>query len=325
MEISIVIPNYNGEKIIENCLNSVLKQSFNDFEIIIIDNNSKDGSIKIIEEKYKNVNLIKNDKNLGFAPAVNQGISVSKGKYVVLLNNDTEVDGNWLENLYKTISSNDKIFSVSSKMIRYFQRDKIDDAGDEYSILGWTYKRGDGAQISKFNKNVEVFSSCGGAAIYNKNILDEIGYFDENFFAYLEDIDISFRAQIYGYKNLYCSSAIVYHMVSASSGSRHNSFKVKLAARNNLFVIFKNMPLVMKVLNFPFLLLGILIKYFFFKRKNLNKEYLDGIKEALNQRDKISKINFKSKNTINYFNIELKLISSTFKMFYYKLCEKYFK
>ncbi|MHC1685687.1 MAG: glycosyltransferase family 2 protein [Clostridiaceae bacterium] len=322
MKVSVVIPNYNGEKIIGNCINSVLKQSFTDFELIIIDNDSKDNSVKIIEEKYKDVKLIKNEKNLGFAPAVNQGISEAKGKYVALLNNDTEVDEFWLENLYKVIIKDEEIFSVSSKMIRYFERDKIDDAGDEYTILGWAYKRGDGAHISKYDKNVRIFSTCGGAALYNKEILDKIGYFDEKFFAYLEDVDLSFRAQIFGYKNVYCSDAKVFHMVSASSGSRHNSFKVKLAARNNIYLLFKNMPLGMKILNFPFLLAGTLIKYLFFKRKNLHNEYLEGIKEGFRESKKLNKISFKSINLINYIKIELKLIGNTFKMFYYKLYEK---
>lgn len=325
MEISVVIPNYNGEKILENCLNSLLKQSINTFETIIIDNNSKDSSVNLIENKYKNVRLIKNAENLGFAAAVNQGIMAAQGKYIILLNNDTEVDEYWLESLYNTIKDDNKIFSVSSKMIRYFQRDKIDDAGDEYTILGWAYKRGDGADVSKYSTNNVIFSSCGGAAIYNKDILDEIGYFDESFFAYLEDIDLSFRAQIYGYKNVFCSEAKVFHMVSASSGSRHNEFKVKLAARNNIYVIMKNMPLMMKIINLPFLLVGIFIKYIFFKKKNLHKKYLEGIKEALDNRHNIKKVRFKFENIFNYINIEFKLILNIFKMFYYKLYEKYFK
>lgn len=324
MKVSIVIPNYNGEKILENCLESVLKQSFIDYEIIIIDNYSKDNSVEIIEKKYKDIKLIKNNKNLGFAAAVNQGISASDSKYVVLLNNDTEVDEYWLEALYKTIISDNKIFSVSSKMIRYFDRDKIDDAGDEYTILGWAYKRGDGAHTNKYNKNANIFSSCGGAAIYNKDILDEIGYFDEGFFAYLEDIDLSFRAKIFGYKNIFCSEANVFHMVSASSGSRHNAFKVKLAARNNLYVIMKNMPFIMKFINLPFLLAGMFIKYIFFKKKDLHKEYLEGIKEALSKRNQVNNVKFKFKNIVNYINIEFILILNTFKMFYYKLYEKIF-
>ena len=127
-------------------------------------------------------------------------------------------------------------------MIRYSERDKIDDAGDEYTILGWAYKRGDGATVNKYNKSERVFSSCAGAAIYRRKLFEEIGYFDEAFFAYMEDVDISYRANIHGYKNIYCRDALVYHIGSATSGSKYNNFKVRLAARNNIYVILKNMP-----------------------------------------------------------------------------------
>lgn len=316
MKISVIIPNYNGEKIIDGCIESLLKQEYKEFDIIIVDNNSTDRSVEIIEEKYPSITLIKNNKNLGFAAAVNIGIKASNSDFVALLNNDTEVDKKWLGNLYSVVSKDDKIFSASSKMIRFYERDIIDDAGDQYNLLGWAYKRGDGASVDKFNKDKVVFSTCAGAGLYRRKVFEEIGYFDEAFFAYLEDIDVSFRGNIYGYKNVYVSDAIVYHMVSATSGSRHNKFKVKLASRNNIYLIRKNMPLIFTIINLPFLVLGIIVKYIFFCRKSLGKEYLEGIKEGIFIKNKIKRTKFKLKNLIYYFIIEGKLIANTFKMFF---------
>ncbi|GAA0727052.1 glycosyltransferase family 2 protein [Clostridium malenominatum] len=319
MKISIIIPNYNGEKYLKDCLDSLSKQSFTNFEIIIVDNASTDNSLNIIEENYPGIKLIKMDKNYGFSVAVNRGIKESMGDYVVLLNNDTVVFEDWLFNLVEAIERDSKIFSVSSKMIRYREKDKIDDAGDEYCLLAWAYKRGDGAFIEKYIKDCEVFSSCAGAAIYRKKIFGEIGYFDESFFAYMEDVDISYRAKIHGYRNFYSSKAKVYHIGSATTGSKYNSFKVKLAARNNIYVVYKNMPLIQLIINIPFIFLGFLIKYMFFYTKGFEKEYREGIKEAFKNLKHINKTKFYYKNLFNYVKIEAIMVVNTFKYFIYKL------
>ena len=318
-KVSIIIPNYNGLKYIKVCLESLYMQSFKSFDIIIVDNDSQDGSCKFILQNYLQVNLITLKQNYGFSKAVNEGIKASNSEYIVLLNNDTEVDKFWLENLVNCIESDEKIFSCCSKMIRYSERDKIDDAGDEYTILGWAYKLGDGASIRRYNKHQRVFSSCAGAAIYRRKVFDEIGYFDENFFAYMEDVDISYRANIYGYKNVYCSDALVYHIGSATSGSKYNSFKVKLAARNNMYVAFKNMPILQLLINLPFLFLGWLIKYLFFYKKGFSKEFLQGTKEAFHSFNNIDKVKYKNKNLKKYFKIQLMMIKSTFKYIFLKL------
>ena len=159
----------------------------------------------------------------------------------------------------------------------------------------------------------DIFSSCAGAAMYKKSVLNEIGMFDDNFFAYMEDVDLAIRSRIYGYRNFLCPQAIVYHIGSATSGSRHNDFKVKLAARNNVWVVYKNLPIPLKILNFIFLFLGFLIKYIFFLKKGFGSTYLAGIKEGLNTRSKINKVKFNSKNTKNYFKIEYRLIINTLK------------
>ena len=149
--------------------------------------------------------------------------------------------------------------------------------------------------------------------MYKKSVLDEIGLFDDNFFAYMEDVDLAIRSKINGYRNLLCPDAIVYHIGSATSGSRYNEFKVKLAARNNVWVVYKNLPIPLKIVNFIFLFFGFLIKYLFFVKKGFGSTYLAGIREGLSNRSKIKKVKFESKNIKNYFKIEYRLIINTLK------------
>ncbi|WP_297899021.1 glycosyltransferase family 2 protein [Methanobrevibacter sp.] len=331
MRISIVIPNFNGLNFLKICLNSLERKfseklRINHLYIIIIDNGSTDGSREYLNDKLKNENLknitynvLFNNINLGFSKAVNQGIKFSNSNdstYICLLNNDVEITSDFFYYLVESIEKDDKIFSVSSKMLQYNNKDLIDDAGDEYTLLGWTKKSGDGLSSKNYSKSREIFSSCAGAALYRKSILNKIGYFDENFFAYMEDVDISYRAQIYGYKNVYSPKAIVYHVGSGSSGSRYNEFKIKLAARNNIWLIYKNMPWPQIVINIGFLFIGFLIKYLFFFKKGYGKLYLKGLREGISNRKKIDKIKFKSSNLKNYMRIEFRLILNTFKLIF---------
>ena len=322
MKVSVVTPNFNGLRFLNPYFDSLANQSRFIEEIIIIDNGSADGSIEFIEEFQKSSNypidikLIKNSENLGFAPAVNQGIKLAESEYIYSVNNDVELEWNALEESIKAmdeaISKGENPFSIQSKMIQYHDKNLIDDAGDEYNLLAWTKKLGDGQPVERYNEKREIFSSCAGAALYRKSAIEEIGYFDENFFAYVEDIDLSYRALINGYKNFFNPNSIVYHYGSATSGSRYNEFKIKLAARNNVWLIYKNYPIPQKIVNFVFLFIGFLIKYLFFARKGFGNVYLSGLKEGLSTRGKIDKTPFKWSNWKNYFKIEWKLIKNTF-------------
>lgn len=328
MEISVVIPNYNGSKLLENCLNSLEKDKINFLRVIIIDNASKDNSIDVFKyysKKNENNNsnvkyhLIANSSNLGFSKAVNQGIKLAinhSSEFICLLNNDIEIDSNLFYHLIQEIEKNDKIFSVSSKMLQYNNRDLIDDAGDEYTLFGWTKKSGEGLNKSfnRYSKPREIFSSCAGAALYRTSIFNEIGFFDENFFAYMEDVDIGYRAKIFGYKNIYSPNSIVYHIGSASSGNRYNEFKIPLAARNNIWIIHKNMPWPQILLNSGFLAIGFLIKYLFFLKKGYGNLYIKGLKDGIKNRHKIEKTEFKKNNIKNYLKIQWNLILNTFKL-----------
>ncbi len=310
--ITIVIPNYNGNNYLRKCLDSIYVQKYTDYQIIIIDNASTDGDYQWLKG-YKDVIFKQLDKNYGFSRAVNEGIRLAKSEYVLLLNNDTELCEGFLEALLDVIIKDPKIFGVSSKMIQYQDKGLIDDAGDEYTVVGWGYKRGDGNSIEDFKKEERVFSACAGAALYRKEVFDKIGYFDEAFFAYMEDIDISYRANIYGYKNMYAPQAKVYHIGSATSGGRYNSFKIKLSARNNVYVPYKNMPLLQLIINMPCLLLGYMVKQRVFASKGFGKEYKEGLIEGFKTLSKVKKIPFRFRNIPNYCYIEWLLIRNIFK------------
>lgn len=315
MQVSVVTPNFNGEKFLKTFFDSLNQDCECIGELIIVDNGSTDESREYIKNYSFNfpVNLIENSENLGFAPAVNQAIRQSKYDYIFSINNDTEIEKGSIKALIDLITSSEDIFSVQAKMLQFNNKELIDDVGDEYNLLAWTKKTGENHKSDEYVEVKDIFSSCAGAAMYKKAVLNEIGMFDDNFFAYMEDVDLAIRSKIYGYRNLLCPQAIVYHIGSATSGSRHNDFKVKLAARNNVWVVYKNLPIPLKILNFIFLFLGFLIKYIFFLKKGFGSTYLAGIKEGLNTRNKINKVKFNSKNTKNYFKIEYRLIINTLK------------
>ena len=257
------------------------------------------------------VRLIALPENTGFCHAVNLGIREARSSYVILLNNDTRVEAGFVKGLYDAIRKDEKIFSVSAKMLMWDKPELLDDAGDRYCVLGWAYSRGKGRPAVDYDKNVSIFSACGGAAIYRRQVFEEIGYFDEAHFAYLEDIDVGYRAKIYGYKNVYCPSAMVYHVGSGTSGSRYNSFKVRLAARNNIYLNYKNMPWPQLLLNALPLGLGILVKYGFFKKIGFGKDYLDGLKEGVKTAKLCKKVKYNRDHLKHYAAIEWELCTGT--------------
>lgn len=321
MKVSVVIPNYNGIRYLGACIDSLWRQTYTNFEVIIIDNASQDNTYEWLENDERII-FKRLDKNYGFSKAVNEGICLAKGEYVILLNNDTVIEEDFIERLVLTVESTPEIFGISSKMIDYFNRDIVDDAGDEYTLLGYTHKIGMGDFIDNYIEPYQVFSACAGASLYRKQVFEEIGYFDEQFFAYMEDVDISYRARIYGYENVYCPEAKVYHIGSATSGSKYNAFKVKLAARNNIYVPYKNMPLLQLIINSPFLALGIVIKMLFFLQRGFGKEYVEGLKEGFATLHSIEKVPFKVKHIKNYIVIEWLLIKNTFKYLLIKIKKK---
>ena len=311
-EVTIIIPNYNGKHFLKPCLDSIKKQSYKDFVTIVIDNGSTDGSREIVEQEYPWVKLVKREKNYGFCNAVKRGIHLSKTPYVLLLNNDTEADKDFVKELYAMIKQDKRIFSVSSKMLNYKERELLDDAGDMYCVLGWPFQRGVGRKASYYKNAAPVFSSCAGAAIYRCSIFEEIGYFDENHFAYLEDMDIGYRARKYGYLNYFCPTAEVYHVGSGTSGSKYNEFKVRHSSRNSVYLNYKNMPAWQLILNFPALLAGYFIKWLFFVKIGFGKTYVKGIVEGFCTLGKVKKVPFQKGHIKNDICLEIELIRNMF-------------
>ena len=312
MKVTIIIPNYNGKHFMEPCLKSLAEQTCKDFKILVVDNASTDGSVEYMKKEYPEIETLVLDQNYGFSKAVNVGIRHADTPYVLLLNNDTTVDPHFVREMIRAIERSRYIFSVSSKMIQMYHPELIDSAGDLYTAIGWGICRGAGRSITNYTEDCEIFSACAGAAIYRRELFKKIGYFDENHFAYLEDIDVGYRAKIYGYKNVYCPSALVYHVGSGTSGSKYNAFKVKLSARNNIYVNYKNMPVLQLLLNLLPLTAGYLVKWIFFLKIGFGKEYMEGIKEGFATCKEQKKVSFNPLHLLNYCKIEVELIANTF-------------
>ena len=307
MEVSVVIPNFNGIAFLDSVLASLEGQTLSNFEVILVDNGSTDGSCSFVTANYPWVHLIELSENFGFCGAVNAGIRAAKAPYVLLLNNDTEVKEDFVEEMLAAIRRHKNAFSCGARMVQYHDRDRLDDVGNYYCALGWSFARGRGKDIHAYETEDKIFSACAGAAIYRKKIIEKIGYFDEEHFAYLEDTDIGYRARIYGYENWYAPKAIDYHVGSGTSGSRYNQFKTRYSSRNNIYLIYKNMPLLQIILNLPFLAVGFLIKFLFFAVKGMGKEYAAGIKNGFSISMKNKKVPFRIKHLPNYCKIQLEL------------------
>lgn len=323
MRSTVVIPNYNGIVYLGKCLDSVLAdiKEYQGREaesgIIVVDNGSTDGSAELAEE-YPAVKLIRLGENRGFSEAVNVGIRASKTTYVILLNNDLTVEKGFIKAMEKALDRNRKAFSAGAQMRSMKAPDYMDNAGDYYCALGWAYDYGKGKKVSsRYQKPRKVFAACAGAAIYRKDIFDEIGLFDEKHFAYLEDIDIGYRARIFGYQNLYEPKALVYHAGSSVSGSKYNEFKTNLSSANSIYIIEKNMPLLQILLNLPFLLVGFLVKMLFFYRKGMGKTYwkglLRGFRIYYKEGGKKNHVPFRIKYFGNYLQIQWELWVNIFR------------
>ncbi|MBR1670257.1 MAG: glycosyltransferase family 2 protein [Butyrivibrio sp.] len=317
--VNVIIPNYNGIKYLDDCLKSLMRQTFSDFDITVVDNASDDGSCERLKERWLGtrdmVKLIELSENTGFANAVNVGIRASgenketAGEYVFLLNNDAFCDENALKSLVRVMDHKRKLFSAQGKMLQAKEPYKIDDCGDLYCALGWAFTPGKDADNRHFSAREPVTSACAGAAIYRREYFEKVGLFDENHFCYLEDVDIGYRARLKGYANIMEPSAIVYHVGSASSGSRYNEFKVELTAGNNIYLIYKNMPAVQILFNLPLILAGIVIKHVFYLRQGLGmahvKGLLAGIKKILRGSDK--KVSFGWTEVLNAIRLQFEL------------------
>ena len=242
--ISVVIPNWNGKKFLAGCLDSLLTQTYEPIEVVIVDNGSKDGSVEYLQENYPQVKLVTFPVNTGFSPAVNAGIKASTGEMVALLNNDTVVDPNWMAELIKAMQEHPEAGSAGCKMLAYDDHTLLDGAGDGYRRGGLPGRIGHKERdTGRFDRKRYLLGACGGAALYRRELFDAIGLFDEDYFAYLEDVDLGLRAQAAGFKCIYVPTSIVYHLGCGTTGSGYSPLVVRLSARNNWNTIVKNIPM----------------------------------------------------------------------------------
>jgi len=266
-EISVIIPNWNGKKYLKTCFDSLRNQTLKDFEIILVDNGSEDGSLEFTKKNYPEVKIIALSENTGFSKAVNIGIQRANGEWIALLNNDTETHPNWLQNLKLAAEKYPQYWIFASKILCFGERNKIDSAGDGLYINGVAYRRGHYQKDSnEFNQEQEVFGPCGAAALYKKKLFDKIGLFDEDFFAFYEDVDLNFRAQLLGFKCMYIPSAVVYH-IGHGTALKVSPLVKKLQTRNMYFVLIKNMPFILLLKYFR----KIVLFHFWWSVKNLIK------------------------------------------------------
>lgn len=192
---TVVIPNLNGMKYLKDCLDSLRRQTRTDFSVILIDNGSTDGSADYVAQNYPGVRVERFSENRGFCGAVNAGIRMSSTRYVILLNNDTICDAQFVEQLVAAMEAHPDCFAGSSRMVQMADPSRMDNGGDFYCALGWAYTPAKGKPVERYERARAVFSACAGAAIYRRAVFDEIGMFDEAHFAYLEDVDVSWRAR----------------------------------------------------------------------------------------------------------------------------------
>lgn len=241
--ISVVVLNWNGYQVLEGCLRSLNDQTYQPLEIIVVDNASTDGSVDFLRQKFQDINLFINEKNLGFGAGNNIGILASHGKYIMILNNDTRVDPKCVEELKRSIEKDDRYGVCASKILLECKPDIIDGVGIVVCPDGLSFGRGRLEKKDRYDEEEEIFFASDCACLYRREMLEDIGLYDEDFFAYADETDMGWRARLAGWKCIYSPKAIVYHLHSVSSGGRYSSFKAFLVERNRIWVALKNFPI----------------------------------------------------------------------------------
>lgn len=250
-KISVIVVNWNGLQFLEACLSSLRKQTFREFETILVDNGSTDGSVSYVRENFPEVRLVELSKNMGFAGGNNAGYEAASGEWIVLLNNDTEAETKWLEEIWKAGLQNSDAGAIASKMLFFDQRSCIDNCGFKVTRAGTTIDVGRGELDGlQWSKPCSVFGPSGGAAAYRREMLRNIGFFDEELFIIFEDVDLAFRMQLRGFTCIFAPGAIVYHRYRQSLG-KNPAGPVYFSQRNIELVYFKNMPASLMALYLP--------------------------------------------------------------------------
>ncbi|NLS76233.1 MAG: glycosyltransferase [Chloroflexi bacterium] len=240
--VTVVIVNWNGEGYLERCLSSLRQQTYADFEVLLVDNGSSDGSAALVRERFPEVRLLALERNAGFATGNNLGIRASQGAYVATLNNDTEAEPGWLAALVAGMEAAPRVGMCASKMLFFHQRERINSTGIAVDRLGIAWDRDGGRLDAGAGLALgEVFGPCAGAALYRRELLEETGGFDDGYFYLYEDVDLAWRARLLGWRAWYCPAARVYH-VHAGAGTEGSPMKSYLLARNRIWTLIKDYP-----------------------------------------------------------------------------------
>ncbi len=258
--ISVIVVNYNGLPHLKECLDSLKAQTFRDFETIFVDNGSSDGSVEFVENNFAELKVIRTGKNLGYGGGNNAGIRDATGRYIALLNNDTKVDPDWLRMLFVAAEKDEGIGMCASKILNYYRPGIIDNTG--LLIYRDGVARGRGRldrDTGQYDSEDEVFFPSGCAGLYRKDMLSEIGPLDEDFFLYVEDVDIGLRARLAGWRCVYVPRAVVYHKYSATTEA-YSPLKAYLVERNRIWVMMKCFPPGMIVMSPCYTLLRYLLQ-----------------------------------------------------------------
>lgn len=242
-EISVVIVNWNRRALLERCLESLTRQAFTDFELMVVDNGSTDGSPGIVRRfSLPAVRLIRNEENQGFARAVNQGIRQARGRIIALVNNDVLLDPLWLLEIQRGMATDPRVGMCASKILLADHAGRIDKVGHVIYADGQNYGRGHNEQDrGQYDRAEEVLCPDGAAGAYRAKVFADVGWLDEDFFAYADDADLGLRAQLAGWKCLYIPTAIAHHGHSSTLGA-YSPPKIFLVERNRIWLALKIFP-----------------------------------------------------------------------------------
>jgi GT2 family glycosyltransferase len=248
--VTVIVVNWNNRDLLRECLLSLRRQTYRNFHIIVVDNNSIDGSKEMLENEFAGfVYMIRNSRNKGFCGAVNQAIRASKSDFVALLNNDAEAQPNWLEEMVNALERAENLGLCACKILMYDQPGVIDKVGHLIYPDGQNRGRGTGqVDHGQFDQEGEALFPDGCAALYRREVFDQAGLFDEDFFAYGDDAELGLRARLSGWGAVYCPRAIVYHHHSQSLGE-YSPQKVFYVERNRLWLAIKLFPVSLLLLN----------------------------------------------------------------------------
>jgi GT2 family glycosyltransferase len=262
-EISVIIVNFNGKAHLRTCLTALDAQEGPAFEIVLVDNASTDGSVEYVREAFPSVRIVALDRNLGFAGGNNRGAADARGGLLVFLNNDTRVEPGWLTALRHGLTWGERVGMTTSRIVYMHDPTILDSAGDGVTRAGGAFKRGHGGPASQHLRRREVFGACGAAFLIPRGVFDEAGGFDEDFFLSHEDVDLSYRVRLLGYRCVYIPEAVVRHAGSATLG-RTSAMSVFYGQRNMEWMYAKNTPASLLAWTLPLHLvyLGAALVYF---------------------------------------------------------------